>query len=136
MNAKELTKKIETIVNTIPVVHSFSDDSPYEFWNTQEVKYGSVCFMIRECTFVNDKIRYNCTVYYGDRYIDENDAFVDCQYVINQIIRVLEDDYDVEVISSTPVVTFFKQNFLDELAGGYANIQFLTTNKFNCGYAD
>ena len=81
---------IKTIADNIPIVMSFNDTDPYTYWNSQEVKYGSVIFAVRGSTQVGAVNRYNCIIYYGDRVLKDesngNNIYTDAQTTINTII--------------------------------------------------
>ena len=140
MNTRQLIKYINDITNTIPIVHSFNDVDPYTYWNSQEVKYGSVIFAVRNSTQVGAVNRYNCIIYYGDRVLKDesnvNDIYSDAQSVIKHVLSNIElSDANMSVMEGTPVITFFRQRFLDDLAGGYCNFTIEDAEVMGaCGY--
>ena len=140
MNTRQLIKYINDITNTIPIVHSFNDVDPYTYWNSQEVKYGSVIFAVKGYNQSNGVTRYNCVVYYGDRVLKDesnvNNIYTDAQTTINTIISNVElSDGTITVVSGSPSITFFRQRFLDELAGGYCNFTIEADDAIGaCGY--
>ena len=71
MTIVQLHDYIGQIVKTIPIVYSYSNQTPYEYWNTQEIKYGSVIFCVKNVRTQNNIAKYECVLYYGDR-LNEN----------------------------------------------------------------
>ena len=140
MNTRELVHYINQIVNTIPIVMSFNDTDPYTYWNSQEVKYGSVIFAVKGYNQLSGVTRYNCVIYYGDRVLKDesnvNNIYTDAQTTINTVITNVElADGTITVTSGSPSITFFRQRFLDELAGGYCNFTIEVEDAIGaCGY--
>lgn len=140
MNTRELIHYINTIADNIPIVKSFNDTDPYTYWNSQEVKYGSVIFAVKGYNQLSGVTRYNCVIYYGDRVLKDesnvNNIYTDAQTTINTIITNVElADGTVTVVSGSPAITFFRQRFLDELAGGYCNFTIEADDAVGaCGY--
>ena len=140
MNTRELIHYINTIADNIPIVKSFNDTDPYTYWNSQEVKYGSVVFAVKGYNQLSGVTRYNCVIYYGDRVLKDesnvNNIYTDAQTTINTIITNVElADGTVTVVSGSPAITFFRQRFLDELAGGYCNFTIEADDAVGaCGY--
>ena len=140
MNTRELVQYIKTIADNIPIVMSFNDTDPYTYWNSQEVKYGSVIFAVKGYNQLSGVTRYNCVIYYGDRVLKDesnvNNIYTDAQTTINTIITNVElSDGTITVVSGSPSITFFRQRFLDELAGGYCNFTIEADDAIGaCGY--
>ena len=140
MNTRQLVQYIKTIADNIPIVMSFNDTDPYTYWNSQEVKYGSVIFAVKGYNQLNGVTRYNCVIYYGDRVLKDesnvNNIYTDAQTTINTIISNVElSDGTITVVSGSPSITFFRQRFLDELAGGYCNFTIEADDAIGaCGY--
>ena len=140
MNTRQLVQYIKTIADNIPIVMSFNDTDPYTYWNSQEVKYGSVIFAVKGYNQSNGVTRYNCVIYYGDRVLKDesnvNNIYTDAQTTINTIITNVElSDGTITVVSGSPSITFFRQRFLDELAGGYCNFTIEADDAVGaCGY--
>ena len=113
MNTRELVQYIKTIADNIPIVMSFNDTDPYTYWNSQEVKYGSVIFAVKGYNQLSGVTRYNCVIYYGDRVLKDesnvNNIYTDAQTTINTIITNVElADGTVTVVSGSPAITFFR----------------------------
>lgn len=142
MNIRELTSYIKKIVDTIPVVYSFNDVDPYSYWNSQEVKYGSVIFAVKGYLRLGSVNRYNCILYYGDRVLPDesnvNDIYTDAQNVINHIIgNIILSQSNINIMEGSPSITLFRQRFLDDLAGGYCNFTIEDAEMVgDCGYND
>lgn len=142
MNIRELTSYIKKIVDTIPVVYSFNDVDPYSYWNSQEVKYGSVIFAVKGYLRLGSVNRYNCILYYGDRVLPDesnvNDIYTDAQNVINHIIgNIVLSQSNINIMEGSPSITLFRQRFLDDLAGGYCNFTIEDAEMVgDCGYND
>lgn len=139
MNVRELIEKVKDLSLSIPIVKSFDDTDPYSYWNSNEVKYGSVIFAIKTGTIINNMIRYSCVIYYGDRIVEDesnvNNIYVDAERVISRVINLLDVDNEiVQVITQSPVITYFTQKFTDNLAGAYCNFTIETVLDSTCNW--
>lgn len=138
MNIVQLNNLIEGISMKVKFVNSFSTDDVYKFWNTAEVKYGSVVFGIKNAETGSGLITYSCILYYGDRLLENRtnleSIYSDATTSLNQIIGTLENIDDI-TINGNYRITYFTQKFADELAGGYVelNIQ-VAQNNIACGW--
>ena len=139
MDKIQLNQYIESICNQIPIVHSFYTDDVYECWNTDEVKYGSVNFVITSSSISEDTTTWSGLIYFADRLLENrsNRDMVqsDAINVINAVMNAIAMDEDIVSINYPTNVELFEQEFTDVLAGGYANIQITTSNSISkCGY--
>lgn len=136
MNIVQLNKFIEHISLHIPIVNSFYTESVYDCWNTDEVKYGSVVFGVKSSNNGN----YSCVLYYGDRLVEDGSnrdaVFSDAVDVINAVLGVLDNSDNVVRVTSKQI-TFFEQQFSDNLAGAYANVVInIGESGEDCGFLD
>lgn len=126
MNLVNLYEYIKQIALSIPIVKSYYNTSVYECWDNQEVKYGSVAFVVKSTRKQNGISRFDCVLYYGDR-LNENRSNRDSIQsdaigVINNIINRLNCSSNIEYVATPVQSIIFEQQFADELAGAYANL--------------
>lgn len=127
MNINILNKVVKGVAEQIPLVNSFYTQSPYESWNVNECKYGSISFVVTKTTNRENTTTYDAVLYYGDRLTEDksnidsihSDAATVIQTIVGALNQTNEEYIDIEY----PVgITLFEQKFCDELAGGYANL--------------
>ena len=137
MNINQLYKYIGAISEQIPLVHSYSNKSVYDYWNMDEVKYGSVCFSVQNVSAGSHTTTYTGILYYGDRLMEDRSniesVYSDATLSLQTIINTLSNSDDVEV--SFPIqITYFEQEFADQLAGAYANLTITVEGVGQCGF--
>ena len=139
MNIVQLNQYIEKIARCIQIVHSYTSQSPYEYWNAKgDVQYGSVCFCIKKSRMRSNTITYDAVLYYGDRVVDtpsnKEQIWSDANNVIQNIVGTSNMQGDGEVSVSYPYdITNFEQKFADNLAGAYATLSIDTRGTGECG---
>ena len=139
MNIVQLNQYIEKIARCIQIVHSYTSQSPYEYWNAKgDVQYGSVCFCIKKSRMRSNTITYDAILYYGDRVVDtpsnKEQIWSDANNVIQNIVGTINMQGDGEVSVSYPYdITNFEQKFADNLAGAYATLSIETKGIGECG---
>ena len=139
MNIVQLNQYIEKIARCIQIVHSYTSQSPYEYWNAKgDVQYGSVCFCIKKSRMRSNTITYDAVLYYGDRVVDtpsnKEQIWSDANNVIQNIVGTINMQSDGEVSVSYPYdITNFEQKFADNLAGAYATLSIDTRGVGECG---
>ena len=126
MTIVTLNEYIKQIALTIPIIHSYSNQSPYEYWNTSDVKYGSVIFAVKSVKTQNNIAKYDCVLYYGDRLNEtgsnRDSVQSDAIGVLENIVNRLNESDRVEYVTYPVQSTLFEQKFTDNLAGAHANI--------------
>ena len=139
MNIVQLNQYIEKIARCIQIVHSYSSQSPYEYWNAKgDVQYGSVCFCIKKSRMRSNTITYDAVLYYGDRVVDspsnKEQIWSDANNVIQNMVGTINMQSDGDVTVSYPYdITNFEQKFADNLAGAYATLSIETRGIGECG---
>ena len=139
MNIVQLNQYIEKIARCIQIVHSYTSQSPYEYWNAKgDVQYGSVCFCIKKSRMRSNTITYDAVLYYADRVVDtpsnKEQIWSDANNVIQNIVGTINMQSDGEVTISYPYdITNFEQKFADNLAGAYATLSIDTKGIGECG---
>ena len=139
MNIVQLNQYIEKIARCIQIVHSYSSQSPYEYWNAKgDVQYGSVCFCIKKSRMRSNTITYDAVLYYGDRVVDspsnKEQIWSDANNVIQNMVGTINMQSGGEVSVSYPYdITNFEQKFADNLAGAYATLSIETRGIGECG---
>ena len=130
LNVNILNELIKGIAEQIALVQSYYTTSPYECWNTKEVKYGSVSFVITRVNTRESTTTYDATIYYADRLLEDNanrdSVHSDAATVIQTIVGALNIADDMLTVSYPVGITLFEQDFTDVVAGGYANLSIST----------
>ena len=136
VNVNILNNLIKSVSEQIPLVNSFYTESPYESWNTKEVQYGSVSFVITKVNTRESTTTYDCTLYYADRLTETKDnrdsVWSDAATVIQTIVGALNQSTDFLEVSYPVGITLFEQDFADVLAGGYASLSISTEGFGEC----
>lgn len=129
MNVTELIHKICEIAFSQDTVKSAYCGDVYTNWNSAEVNYGSLNIGLQNITYSNQTCTYSFIFYYGDRLLQDkrnmNSIFTDGVNTIQSVVNILnqiDNIYIEEDITYTP----FEQNFMDYLAGVYAQINITT----------
>lgn len=138
MNIVQLNRIVKQVANCVELVHSYSDSSPYEYWNTENVKYGSICFCIKKTRMRANITEYTALMYYGDRLLQDgsnkNEVWSNANDVLQNIIGTLNYTSDGSISVAYPYdITHFEQKFADNLAGAYAQIVITVTGIGECG---
>lgn len=138
MNIVQLNRIVKQVANCVELVHSYSDSSPYEYWNTENVKYGSICFCIKKTRMRSNTTEYTALMYYGDRLLQDgsnkNEVWSNANDVLQNIIGTLNYTSDGSISIAYPYdITHFEQKFADNLAGAYAQIVITVTGIGECG---
>lgn len=136
LNVNILNELIKGITEQIPLVQSYYTTSPYECWNVEEVKYGSVSFVITRVNTRESTTTYDATIYYADRLLEDNanrdSVHSDAATVIQTIVGALNTADDMLTVSYPVAITLFEQSFEDRLAGGYAQMSVSTKGMGEC----
>lgn len=138
MNIVQLNKIIKQISSCTELVHSYSDLSPYEYWNDEGVEYGSICFCIKKTRMRNNTAEYTALLYYGDRLLQDgsnkNQIWSDSNEVLQSIVGTVNMNSDGNITISYPYdITHFEQKFADNLAGAYAQLVITVNGIDECG---
>lgn len=128
MNVNELIHKICEVALSQETVKSVYHGDVYTNWNSAEVNYGSLNIGLQNITYNDQMCTYSFILYYGDRLLQDkhniNSIFTDGVNTIQSVINLLDTgDMDIE---SNVVYTPFEQQFMDYLAGVYAQVNITT----------
>lgn len=136
VNVNILNNLIKGISEQIPLVNSFYTKSPYDVWNTKEIKYGSVSFVITNINTRDTTTVYDATIYYADRLLEDNSnidsVHSDAATVIQTIVGALNTADEYLEVSYPVGITLFEQDFEDVLGGGYSRISISTDGMGEC----
>lgn len=136
INVNILNNLIKGISEQIPLVHSYYTTSPYESWNVEEVKYGSVSFVITKVNTRETTTTFDATIYYADRLLEDNSnrdsVHSDAATVIQTIVGALNTADEYLEVSYPVGITLFEQDFADKLAGGYAQVSISAEGMGEC----
>lgn len=136
INVNILNNLIKGISEQIPLVQSYYTTSPYESWNVEEVKYGSVSFVITRVNTRETTTTFDATIYYADRLLEDNSnrdsVHSDAATVIQTIVGALNTSDEYLEVSYPVGITLFEQDFADKLAGGYAQVSISAEGMGEC----
>lgn len=136
VNVNILNNLIKGISEQIPLVHSYYTTSPYESWNTKEIQYGSVSFVITKVNTRETTTTFDATIYYGDRLLEDcsnrDSIHSDAAYTIQTIVGALNTADEYLEVSYPVGITLFEQDFEDKIAGGWAQISISTEGMGEC----
>lgn len=136
INVNILNNLIKGISEQIPLVNSYYTTSPYESWNVEEVKYGSISFVITKVNTRETTTTFDATIYYADRLLEDNSnrdsVHSDAATVIQTIVGALNTANEYLEVSYPVGITLFEQDFADKLAGGYAQVSILAEGMGEC----
>ena len=62
VNVNILNNLIKGISEQIPLVQSYYTTSPYESWNTKEIQYGSVSFVVTKVNTRETTTTFDATI--------------------------------------------------------------------------
>lgn len=128
MNLQQLLHKIESFAKQQKFVNSVTIGDVYENWNGEpNKKYGALNIDVPSVT-VNENLQVmNIYLYYADRltndHSNEYEIKTTAELVLNNIVNYCAEIGDV---NEGWTINFFTQQFTDNLAGGYVQIQFET----------
>ena len=136
INNNIINNLIKGITEQIPLVHSYYNVTPYDSWNSNEVKYGSVSFVITNVRTRETTSTYTGLLYYADR-LTESGSNVDAVHsdaaaVIQTIVGAMNQADEMLNVTYPVTITFFEQDFADRLAGGYATVEIQTEGMGEC----
>jgi len=119
MNLITTLNYITDIAESLQLVNSAYKGSPYDHWNSSEIKYGSVCVAVENVSR-DSLMTYNLVLYYADRLTQDRsnlyEVQTDATTILTSILNSLDEIGDVE----TPYnIELFDQQFSDYLAGGF-----------------
>lgn len=136
INVNILNNLIKGISEQIPLVQSYYTNSPYESWNVEEVKYGSISFVITKVNTRETTTTFDATIYYADRLLEDNSnrdsVHSDSATVIQTIVGALNTADEYLEVSYPVGITLFEQDFADKLAGGYAQVSISAEGMGEC----
>ena len=123
MNITDLINSIKQIALSQSTVRSATDGDVYTNWNSGEIEYSSVNIAISAVSRSENAVTFTLYLYYGDRLMQDESNYnaicVDAENTLNSIINSLPGN-----VYKPYEIVFFKQRFLDYLAGGYVSFQY------------
>ena len=123
MNLQQLLHKIVSFAKQQKFVNSVTIGDVYENWNGEpNKKYGALNIDIPQLTVNYNMQQIQVFLYYADRltndHSNEYEIKTTAELVLNNIVNYCAQIGDV---NDGWTITFFTQNFADELAGGYVS---------------
>lgn len=126
MNLKNVVDIIKYVSMLQPNIRQFAEGSVYDINKNPSNKYCNIVLTQREHTETEQTYIFNFIIFYVDRLVDNMDSNrLQVQSAgisaLSNIFRTLEQEYDFEFLNKT--YTTYKERFLDECAGAYANVR-------------
>ena len=123
MNLQQLLHKIVSFAKQQKFVNSVTIGDVYENWNGDpNKKYGALNIDIPQLTVNSNIQQMQVFLYYADRltqdHSNEYEIKTTAELVLNNIVNYCAQIRDV---NEGWTITFFTQQFADELAGGYVS---------------
>ena len=123
MNLQQLLHKIESFAKQQKFVNSVTIGDVYENWNgSPDKKYGALNIDVPQLTVNSNMQQMQVFLYYADRltndHSNEYEIKTTAELVLNNIVNYCAELGDV---NEGWTITFFTQQFADELAGGYVS---------------
>lgn len=137
MSLYELIYTIKDIALSQPNVRTFSEGDIYELLNgKKDVEYDCVIATQGTHTTSGDFNNFSINLFYVSRLVDnleENRLQIQsCGIeVLNNILKVLEEVYDVEFENLT--FNTFTERFSSECSGVYCSVTLITEKEIYCG---
>lgn len=136
MTLFNLIHTIKHIALNQPNVRTFIEGDIYENLNSNpSVNYNCICLTQSNHTTNGDFSQFGFNIFFVGRLVDDmEDNRLQTQSigieVINNILKVLEEVYDIEY--SNPTFTTFTERFADECAGVYCSVTLITEKEIYC----
>lgn len=123
MNLQQLLHKIEHFAKQQKFVNSVTIGDVYENWNGEpDKKYGALNIDVPQLIVNSNMQQMQVYLYYADRlahdHSNEYEIKTTAELVLNNVINYCAELGD---ITEGWTITFFTQQFADELAGGYVS---------------
>ena len=123
MNLQQLLHKIVSFAKQQKFVNSVTIGDVYENWNGEpNKKYGALNIDVPQLTVNSNMQQMQVFLYYADRltndHTNEYEIKTTAELVLNNIVNYCAEIGDV---NEGWTITFFTQQFADELAGGYVS---------------
>ena len=123
MNFQQLLHKIESFAKQLLFVNSVTIGDVYENWNgSPDKKYGALNIDVPQLIVNSNMQQMQVFLYYADRltndHSNEYEIKTTAELVLNNIVNYCAQIGDV---NEGWTITFFTQQFADELAGGYVS---------------
>ena len=123
MNLQQLLHKIKSFAKQQKFVNSVTIGDVYENWNGRpDKKYGALNIDVPQLIVNSNMQQMQVFLYYADRltndHSNEYEIKTTAELVLNNIVNYCAQIGDV---NEGWTITFFTQQFADELAGGYVS---------------
>ena len=123
MNLQQLLHKIESFAKQQKFVNSVTIGDVYENWHGEpHKKYGALNIDVPQLIVNSNMQQMQVFLYYADRltndHSNEYEIKTTAELVLNNIVNYCAEIGDV---NEGWTITFFTQQFADELAGGYVS---------------
>ena len=123
MNLQQLLHKIESFAKQQKFVNSVTIGDVYENWNGKpDKKYGALNIDVPQLIVNSNMQQMQVFLYYADRltndHSNEYEIKTTAELVLNNIVNYCAQIGDV---NEGWTITFFTQQFADELSGGYVS---------------
>lgn len=126
MNLSQIIHKIKEFSASQKFIKTVTDGDVYEKWNGKpSIEYGCLNVDVTNVQRSENLSTYTVYLYYADRLLQDNSNEYEvkstAELVLTNIINYCGEYLgDIEPIWT---ITFFNQQFADNLAGGYVSFQ-------------
>lgn len=137
MTIKKLFELLKDIAQSKPNVNYVGIGNVYDLNSKPDVEYGVVYLTYGSTSVYDYQINHTVTLFYIDRLTDNFDNRLEIQTngvrELTNIINTLVNQEDIE-ISYPLTFTPFNQRFIDDCAGVFTTITFITDGENTCNY--
>lgn len=131
MNILEVENYIKEVAENQKLVKQVNIGDIYQYLNKADnVKYANINIDITSAARYDGYLQYTIYLYYTDRLTTNEDNYnfikADAQNALQSILNDLNDEGEI----ITPyTITFFKQKFIDNCAGGWVTFNYIVSSE-------
>lgn len=138
MTLLEIVKQFEHIASQQPNINYVNNGDIYELNNIPNLDYGVFYITQQKHSGDENNFKYNLTLFYVDRVANDGRNKLAIQSngitLLTNIINIFLNNNDVELEGDVQLTTF-KERFVDDCAGAFAEITVIADNELGiCGY--
>lgn len=138
MTLLEIVKQFEHIASQQPNINYVNNGDVYELNNLPNIDYGVFFVTQQKHSADENNYTYNLTLFYVDRITTDGKNKLAIQSngitLLTNIINLFLNNNDVELEGDIQLTTF-KERFVDDCAGAFAEISIIAENELGiCGY--
>lgn len=138
MRIKKLIELLSDTAQSQPNINYVGVGNVYDLNSKPDANYGVVYITQGNTSVYENEVHYTITLFYIDRMTDNYDNRLDIQSngmaVLTNIIHKLVDIEDEIDVNYPLQFTPFNQRFIDDCAGVFTTITFITDGLTTCYY--